>query len=887
MDNNTPKLNKETWDQAKSIFVQAITLPPVEVDRYLQEVCAGNADLLQILSEMVEVHHNSQEQTLSPQQPLSDIILNRQEIHEDTVIGQFRIIELISKGGMGDVYLAERHDEAVQQRVAIKAVPMEQLDDASLKRFELERQVLARLEHPNIARLIDVGEANGYLYCAMEFVDGLPITDYCRQKQLHVHDRLRLFLDVCEAVHYAHINLIVHRDLKPNNILVTNDGVVKLLDFGIAKPLHQLPGTEVIHQTVEGASVMTPQYAAPEQFSNQNISTACDIYTLGLLLYELITERSPYDFEGKSWGQIEKMVMEDIPLSPSRMVIKNPPVLSHFGMHDSTSLANVLRGDVDAVVMHALKKLPHERYASCLELSQDLNHHLHDLPISVKKSEKLYRFKKYCKRNWFSLSVAGIALSLLVAASVVVFQQARIARQERDIAIQEKELSDQTRQFLTDIFNAADRTKKTGEVPSVTDVLEAGLEELNTIELTDEVKNRLKTVIAGVYWNMGRFRDVEKLVEQIDLGAESLQDIDKARMYRYRALILMQKHGTENLLEAAELLKKAESYAHSDIGFLIEIIISIADAYGAVEARDDALAYLDKAAVLAEQLDKGSLDYAVYLQRHTEETMEYDLDENKMDNFFKVLEIRKKKLGPDHVKVAETLQRIANFYIFSFEKHELALGYVEEMERIFIKTYGDDYPKKPPVLNTKASIYKALGEHEKAIQAYQEALDFETTKGSNSPRRISILTFNTGVIYSENLQNYDEAIKYYLKAMEIVHKGTGKSGFYFWIKTQYIIALSLSEDDKTVSEQYFRDFIRELEEAEYVGIRLGRTKKNLAELLAEQERFEESHRLLNEALAALSGKEVPDSERNETKKSLKKVESLMQERGLLPKTNHE
>ena len=849
MDNSTRKLNKKTWDNAKSIFTHAIALPFPEVEKYLSKVCKKNEQLLQLLTEMVEVHHSSQQKTISPEHPLRELMLTRKEILEDTVLGKFRIIKLIEKGGMGDVYLAERDDELVQQKVAIKAVPVEQLDDSSLKRFELERRVLASLEHPNIARLIDVGESNGYLYCVMEFVDGMTITEYCRQHRLNVNDRLRLFLDVCEAVHYAHINLIVHRDLKPNNILVTKEGVVKLLDFGIAKPLHQLPGSDAFNQTIEGANVMTPQYAAPEQFSNQSISTACDIYTLGLLLYELMTENSPYDLIEKSWGQIERIVTEEIPINPSKMVLRSPPNSGHFGIFDTNSLSKILKGDVDSIVMHALKKLPQERYSSSLEFSQDINHHLYDLPISVKNSEKLYRFKKYCKRNWLILSGSVIILAILSISSFMVFEQSAIAKQERDVAIKEKEIAEQTTQFLIDVFTAADTTKHLGVIPSVDGILQEGVDRLNRAQLTDEIRNRLKATIGEVYWNMGRSDDAQALLDQVNIKVESVRNLDQVNFYLLQAHILLDKGGQDRLVQAINVLRKAELIPHTDSGLKVEILLLLAEMYSKVDAVEDVSEYLKKASFVAEkELNKKSEAYAHYLRGSANLALNYKRDSQKLAVLKKAADLFKQTLEPEDINVAHTLKDIAAYYAFNSDKPRLALQYLMESKSIYLSLYNKNHPEIHKFLNNLATVYIKLEEYDKAIAIYQDGIYFETNSIVSSPSKIGQFEFNMARVYSEHLKDYPEAIVHFENAMNAFSLDQNvNNDSLLWVKTHYALTQSYKQQDIKNSEVILREAINSGDfPAQFPGY--ARLEEALAVLLLNQERYAESKIYFSSAL---------------------------------------
>ena len=345
-------------------------------------------------------------------------------------IGPYRIVEELGSGGMGVVYLAERDDGQFDQRVAVKlARSTALLAPDALLRFRTERQILASLEHPSIARLLDGGVTHsGLPYFVMELVDGLPIHRYCDQEQLDVEQRLRLFLDVAGAVDAAHRKLVVHRDLKPTNILVTSGGQVKLLDFGIAKPLDSSAfETRNLAQTQDALSVMTPGYASPEQFRGEVISTASDIYQLGLLLYLLLVGDRPYRIEGLAVTQALARICDEPVTAPSRRVAEQQTAGEREG---SERLQRILTGDLDTIVMKALRKEPERRYASVAGFADDVQRYLQGRPVLARGDSKAYRLRKLITRNRTLSSVIAVGLiSALGLGSWVAAERRSTARQ--------------------------------------------------------------------------------------------------------------------------------------------------------------------------------------------------------------------------------------------------------------------------------------------------------------------------------------------------------------------------------------------------------------------------------------------------------------------------
>ena len=315
-------------------------------------------------------------------------------ITHGALIGPYRLVRELGQGGMGVVYLAERADGQFEQRVALKLIKRGMDSDEILRRFLAERQVLARLSHPHIARLLDGGvTAEGQPYFAMEYVDGVPLHHYCEERSLGFEDRLRLFREVCEAVQYAHRSLVVHRDLKPSNILVTSAGETKLVDFGIAKVLYEDVADRSVTRTDQ--RLMTPEYAAPEQVRGEPVTTATDVYALGAILYQLLTGRPPHQFTGRSRGGAVPHHLRGGPRAAER-----GPCTRHRRRRR-------LRGDLDIIVLKALRKDPARRYPSVEALLEDLERHRTGLPVRARPDSVAYRARKFLGRHRLSGHGAG------------------------------------------------------------------------------------------------------------------------------------------------------------------------------------------------------------------------------------------------------------------------------------------------------------------------------------------------------------------------------------------------------------------------------------------------------------------------------------------------
>jgi serine/threonine-protein kinase len=418
-------------------------------------------------------------------------------------IGPYRIVREAGHGGMGVVYLAERADEQYDSRVALKLMrggASAMADDHLARRFREERQILATLEHPGIARLLDGGvTGDGLPWFAMEYVEGTAIDRHCDAHELTIDERLTLFCDVCDAVAFAHRHLVVHRDLKPSNILVTERREVKLLDFGIAKLLARMDGDAP--QTQTAVRALTPEYASPEQIRGDRIATASDVYSLGVILYELLTGRRPYAPISHAPHEIERAVL-DAPVEPPSAVA--PP-----------QLRRALRGDLDAIVLAAMRKEPERRYASVEQLAGDLRRYLLRLPVMARRDSRAYRARKFIRRHRAGVVAASLAAAALVAFSIVTgVQSTRLRAQSERITV-ERDRARQVSAFLVDLFRSADPFAGAGPRTTVREVLDNGAARIDDdLREQPEVRTELLRVMALSYLNLGLTAEARALLER-------------------------------------------------------------------------------------------------------------------------------------------------------------------------------------------------------------------------------------------------------------------------------------------------------------------------------------------------------------------------------------
>jgi serine/threonine-protein kinase len=483
----------ERWARIKELFEAAVDLDPNERTTLLDKECDGDEALRGEIESLLK----SDEQTggfieqpafAIPRDLFPD---NGEEPFVGRQFGAYQIIREIGRGGLGAVYLAARADDEYRKQVAIKLIRRGLDTDDIIRRFRNERQILAQLDHPNIARLIDGGTTDdGLPYFVMEYVNGEPINAYCDANALPTTERLTLFRKVCAAVTYAHQNLVIHRDLKPSNILVTQEGEPKLLDFGIAKLLSA--GDELFTQTIPALRVMTPEYASPEQVKGDKIMTTSDVYSLGVLLYELLTGQRPYRLKTRTPEEIARAITEQEPERPSTVYAEHP--------NSRTQNPKSLRGDLDNIVLMAMRKEPARRYASVGQFSEDIRRHLTGLPVVARKDTVSYRASKFVNRHRIGVATAALVLLSLVGGIVATLIQVRTARRERAKA-------EAISGFLQKTLNASNPDRNLGGQPTVKDILDDASKRLATEELSDqpEVRAELQRIIGASYLSLGQY----------------------------------------------------------------------------------------------------------------------------------------------------------------------------------------------------------------------------------------------------------------------------------------------------------------------------------------------------------------------------------------------
>ncbi|WP_412061159.1 tetratricopeptide repeat protein [Rubrivirga sp. IMCC45206] len=691
------------WTRIETLFEEALRHAPDARLAWLREQCGADAALFDRVAALLDAD-------AAPAPVLGGRALAAL-YGEDALAGQrvgpWRVAEHLGVGGMGTVYRAERAD-GFEQTVALKLIKRGMDTDAVLRRFQAERRILARLEHPGIARLVDGGVgAGGRPYLAMEYVEGEPITDYCDRRQLGVEARLRLVADACEAVAYAHQRLVVHRDLKPSNLLVadTPDGPrVKLLDFGIAKVLEAEAADDL---TRTGQRPFTPSYAAPEQLRGGAITTATDVYGLGAVLYRLLAGTRPTPAEGRSPAQVEIAVLTEEPTLPSR-VVRGQAAIAQARGTTPEALARAVAGDLDGIVLRALRKDPAERYADARALLDDLRRYREGLPVAARPPSRAYRARKFVGRHRAALTAAGAGV--LAVALVTALAFARVGA-ERDLARAEAAKAAEVSGFLADLFADTDPAETPGAEAFVRDLLARGTARIDA-DLADEpaLHAQMLAVVGRVYRRRGLYAaadsalaralalrhelvgdghpDVAAVLNEIGLLREDEGAYAEAEHVLVRALAIHRAHPDGDPLLLANTLHNL-AFANLRLGRYAEGEAQIRQALDLKEA-----AYGEPHPDLAYSLNILG-DLLTFRERYAEAEAVH----------LRALAMRRALLGPDHLDVSSTLHNLAATYRDQ-ERWADAEPLYRDALRISEAHYGPDHGDPA---NTRSQLALVIG----------------------------------------------------------------------------------------------------------------------------------------------------------------------------------
>ncbi len=708
-------MDPERWRQIDALFGAALERASDQREAFLDRACRDDRDLRReveaLLAEESDLGDFLEEPITS--MPGIDVELDTAS-EAGRSIGPYRIENEIARGGMGAVYLAVRDDDEYQRRVAIKVLRPEMRSKDLIRRFHSERQILASLDHPAIAKLFDGATTpDGRPYLVMEYIEGSPVDEYCDHERLSVRRRIELFRVICSAVHYAHQNLVVHRDIEPSNILVNAVGAPRLLDFGIAKLLDPAAFSIPVAATLTGLRPMTPQYASPEQVKGASITTASDVYSLGVLLYLLLSGRLPYDLTGLTPSQVERVLTEKEPEPPSTAVT-HPRDEASFGETSGSAsraasrprragshqLRRRLKGDLDNIVLMALAKDPSRRYGSVEQLSEDLRRHLIGLPVLARPKTLGYRLSSYLRRHRLLVATAALILALVTAFALAMARQAADTARQRDLAEAERDRAEQVSQFLIDLFREVDPWAADSNQVTAREILDHGAEKIEQ-RLADqpELRASLLDAIGTLYLHLGLFDQAAPLLDAALEAREALlgtEHLDVAATRQHIASLYFNQgrydESEQSFLDALAIRERAHQEAES----------------GDSAGRNQAVAVTDPEIGII----LTSLSAVCRSQGRFAEGEDYGR---------RALEILRRTLDPGHPEIARGLRALAGIHARQGE-HLEAERLLEEALEIDRETFGEIHWSTASTYSNLGYLLRQRGDNAQSEDFYRRSI---------------------------------------------------------------------------------------------------------------------------------------------------------------------
>jgi eukaryotic-like serine/threonine-protein kinase len=744
-------MDKQTWMKIERVLDRLLDKEPSTWPNLIHNLCGGDVELQDEVEILLRRYPHIHSFLGSSSNDSFPTIIAKELRSEDEsrnsirTIGKYRILDEIARGGMGRVFLAERADGHYKQRVALKLLQATFDTDSMRRRFRTERQILASLNHPGIARLLDGGVAESAFesgdsvpYLVMEYVEGRPVTQYCHQGNIPITDRLRLFKRIAEAVQHAHRNLIVHCDIKPSNILVTEEGNVKLLDFGIARMLDEESEMSYPITQTDLRRWMTPEYAAPEQISGDRVTTSTDVYQLGVLLYELLTDCRPFDRGDENIRMLEKNILEKDPVKPSLMVTS---VISR----------NRLQGDLDAIILKALRKEPDMRYESVAAFLEDITRYVSGLPVSARRGNIGYRMGKYVRRHRVAVvTTIGILLLTVFYIQRLAVERDR-AEQAAARAIVETETAQQVTDFLMGMFEAGGPDQALGEEITAHELLDRGVEQAEQLTDRPEVQARMLHVTGRVYMQLGEYQKARPLLERALVIRESLFGSvhEQVAVSLNTLATLYQELAEYNAAES--LFRRTLAINRELFGDQHEKVATSLNNLGLLlvlkgEYEESESLYREALAIERglPETDGGRIATklnnlaGIYLERG-----EYESAERL---YREVLELYVVTYGEKHRRVAMAMDNLA--------KTLVAMGRMEEAKPLlknsllmFRELLGDDHPSVATLYYSIADFYYRNGELEKAEENFQTALQIDQRLFGDAHPNVAYDLLGLGRVY--------------------------------------------------------------------------------------------------------------------------------------------
>jgi len=736
----------ESWPEVEKLFAELVELAREKQTAFLDESCSGKPELRRELESLLAAHGEAGSFLGSFDSAAAAELLDDDDSDRKT-IGPYRVLRELGRGGMGVVYLAERADGQFEQQVALKLIKRGMDSDEISRRFLVERQILARLQHPNIARLLDGGVSEaGQPFFAMEFVNGAALMNYCDERTLSIDERLKMLLKIGRAVQYAHQQLVVHRDLKPSNILVTAEGQPMLMDFGIAKLLDTEEAGGGLTRT--GMRLVTPEYGSPEQARGDAVTTATDVYALGVILYELLTGQRPYSFP------------ERTPEAMLEVISTVPAIRPSEGAADA-ALQRSLRGDLDTIVLKALRKEPERRYASVEALLEDIARYRAGLPVTARPDTLGYRSGKFLRRHLIAAIAASLVVAALLTGLSVALWQTRVASQEAAKA-------NEVRAFLEEMFRASDPTRALGEELTARELLERGAARIETdLAEQPEIQIEMMAVLGSLFESLGLYE-------------QSIEMYEKSLEGRRTTNTLM---GLGNVVRSSGDLERAEALLHEGLervraehGDKHERTAKALNSLGLLmvekgEYEAGEALYREALEIRRKLFGEEDEDYVMVLANLAQVTKYKGDYEAAVPLYREAIALRKQLLGENHPSVANV---IGNLGVLMAQRGDVEEGEALSLEALEIRrrVLDPEHPDIAMTLNNLAMTYHVKGDFESAATSMREAIALNRKIYGDENRRIATNLHNMAWFLRES-GDFEESTAMHEEALAMRRKVLG------------------------------------------------------------------------------------------------------------------
>ena len=799
-------MDRARWHRIQSIFHDAADVPLDQQRAFVEAACGGdeelNVEVLAMLDQDASGHSLLDRNIVDiAQETLANSVSASLILKE---IGPYRILRLLGEGGMGVVYLAERIDLGTQ--VAVKVLRDAWLSPARRERFGIEQRTLAQLNHPSIARLYDADVLDdGTPWFVMEYVDGVPLTHYCRELDCSVKERLQLFRSVCEAVQHAHSHAVIHCDLKPSNILVKKDGSVRLLDFGIAKQLESLDLPA--DQTLTGLRMMTPAYASPEQVRGDRVGISTDVYSLGVILYELLTSQLPFDLSGLTPAEAATVITEHEPGKASAAVRTND-----VSRVNSRVLGKTAWADLDGLCLSSMHKDPLRRYRSVEALIRDVDHYLNGEPLEARPDAWQYRIDKFVRRN--RRAVAATAMSVILIVGLVIFFTLRLAK-ARDTALAEAARTQRIQQFMTNLFQGGDASVGPAESLRVVTVVDRGVQGARNLNNDPKVQAELYQNLGSIYQKLGKFEEADTLLRsaldqhKLLFGADSLEVAESLT-----ALGLL-RSDQARLEEAEQLVREGLAMTRRHVPPNHPEVAKATLAFGKVLAQrgfyDRAIDSLNEAVRLESAPGVAPADLAASISMLADahySAGHYDVCRSL---YTRALEMHRQIYDPKHPLIADDLGSLAAV--------QRDLGYYSEAERLDRQAleiaqsyYGHNHPQTAGRLTALAESLTYQKKYDEAVSDLEQALAIQQSVYGPVHPSVAETLNELGNVASMR-DKLDEAEARFRRAVDIYRAVYGDHHYLVAIALSNLAGISMDKKNYSRAEQLFREVIRRYKEA--------------------------------------------------------------------------